>query len=230
MNLSILKITWGLLFLFLIGGTALAADDYGNIYLDIQGLPAGKLPIQRALLFQGVTISYDSTVLVQNPKGQRILYYPQMNEGSGNVLQLIIGEQTDSVANFYDVYVDLGDTLQKEIRWTNRSGSVFLAYNGLAQPFTPSSRNISGSISLDTQNKEAVAGTIDIRFQQKLLMEDASPRQIILKGDFDVPVGKYRESSIAAAETEKQKKNKYRNNIYLAVVISIFILAIFGFK
>ena len=50
-------------------------------------------------------IEYDSTVLIQNDEGNRILVYPQLREGNNNVLRLIIGEIQESNRNFFDIFL-----------------------------------------------------------------------------------------------------------------------------
>ena len=92
------------LLFFLISFSVLNAtnSELGELTITIDEIDVQLYNIQNALLYKNVLIEYDSTVLIQNDEGNRILVYPQLREGNNNVLRLIIGEIQESNRNFFE--------------------------------------------------------------------------------------------------------------------------------
>ncbi len=205
--------------------------DFGSVSLQIDRLPTQTLAIQRALLYRNVNIEYDSTVLVQSEKSADVLFYPQLNKGNQNVLRLIIGETGESNENFIDMFFNIGDTLPDSIVWNDQENRVYMAYNGIAQAIKPQSHNIDGTIHISSGDKdERVAGNLKLNFDMRLFAEDQLPRNFKIEGDFDVPVGEYRSSSLGSAAKEEEMKKKYRKNLYLAIIGGVLLVVLFGLR
>ncbi|GAB4374216.1 MAG: hypothetical protein Kow0042_18670 [Calditrichia bacterium] len=221
-----------LLLMLFQSGNALSEESYfGDITIAIGGLAPKTYTIQRALLYRNVSISYDSTALIQNSKSVKVLYYPQLDKGTDNVLRLIFGEEADSSQKFFDLFLNLGDTIPDSVNWKDDRGVVYLAYNGLAQPARLFTDHINGTVHLIKSRKsEGISGALDLNFQMPFSARDSSAYLVDVEGTFDVPVGEYRRMSLSTAETREKLKKKYEENIYLALVLSAFIIVIFGFR
>ncbi len=227
LTLSLILLLWGIGSDVLYGNTR----DFGKVDLTIDALPAQSLVINRALLYRNVNIHYDSTVIIQNSAGMEVLYYPQLEEGKENVLRLILDRKSDSVKDFYDMYFNLGDSIPDSLYWNGAAGKIFLAHNGEARPLRPRSRDIRGSIEIvDGDHNRAVTGRLDLNFQMPVLADDTVASRVALKGAFDVPVGKFQETSIGTVSEKKGKSSTYKRNLYLAIIGSVFLIAVFGLR
>lgn len=221
-----------LLSVLVITGLSLAKEgEYGTLTLIKGDQPGKTYPIQQALLYQKVALAYDSTAMIQNKKTAEILYYPQLTEGRENVLRIIAGTMTDTMQNYYDLYFSMGDTISQNLNWKHETNRVYLARNGKARPQKYLSKAITGDISIVNKNRnETIKGSLNLDFELVPMVRNASSQLIHLEGEFDVPVGTYQQISLATVESKKEKGKGYRKNMYLAIVFSIFILAIFGFR
>ncbi|HFE63986.1 hypothetical protein B1H10_04830 [candidate division KSB1 bacterium 4484_188] len=232
MSFRLTILTATLIVLFLQNGFSKdQADYFGEVSLKINSGPANDFIIERALLYRQVSVRYDSTALLQGKKWHQVLYYPQIEEGEKNVLRLIFSDKKDTLETFYDLFIDLGDSVPDSVHWENEQSKLYLAYNGTAQNIQPESKNISGDILIIKSKKsEAVSGKFDLSFAAPLFNGENNVHNFHITGTFDVPVGEYKTTSLATEKTRKALKKKYKNNIYLALVLSAFIIAIFGFR
>jgi len=182
--------------------------------------------ITGALLYQNVSLNYDTTSQIQDDNGTLYLYYPQFKDGSSNVLRLIMA-RPDNREHFYDLFINLGDSLQEEIQFNGADSLVFWGEDGRLVPMKIYSHQIQGSVQLDkAQVGLRVTGRLALEFNYGL----DSLTHISVNGNFDVPVGKFREASITTGAPDKEKKAHYRRNLYAAIIISAILIAIFGFK
>ncbi|MEJ2635180.1 MAG: hypothetical protein P8184_07785 [Calditrichia bacterium] len=205
--------------------------DFGKITVEVEGSAPSDYEIDQALLYRHVSLGYDSTIQIQNKETIDNLYYPQLRKGNDNVLRLLAGNLRDSTQNFYDMFFNLGDTIPDSVYWRDAEDKIYISYNGEAKTIQAKSSDITGSIRFLKQNvNKAVAGDIDLSFNMKLSAADPAPSQIRLKGTFDVPVGEFRQTSLATAQEKQEKGGKYRKNIYIAIIASVFLLAILGFR
>ena len=220
------------LLFFLISFSVLNAtnSELGELTITIDEIDVQLYNIQNALLYKNVLIEYDSTVLIQNDEGNRILVYPQLREGNNNVLRLIIGEIQESNRNFFDIFLDLEQSISDTIFWTNENNKVFLSKNGRTLPAEARSKNINGSINIrEGDKKNRFAGQLHLEFDFPLFYSDTL-NHIILEGSYDVLSGEYREISMASASSEDIKKKKTRNTIHMLVIFSIIFFVYLGFK
>lgn len=222
-----------ILTLILITALVLRADEpfYGEMDLKMGSLMPVKYEIQQALVFRGVTVSIDSTAILQDTASVKVLYYPQLDKGENYVLRLIFGTETDSTIRFFDFMADLGKSIPDSIVWENEKGKVFLSYNGEPLPIPESSQQITGKIHLlKSKDEKTVTGDLDLRFLMPFSSDQLRPIPIEMKGIFDVPVGEYRSARLVSIDEKKKLRDKYRSNLYLGIAISLFIVAIFGFR
>ncbi len=217
--------------LFLDRAAFAAKESFGQIQISIDGKSEGTFEIEPALLYNRVKIEYDTTVILQGKHSREILYYPQLEQGDQNVLRFILTGPGDSNTEKYELFVDLGDSIPPVLEWKNESGKIFFAKSGEMRDSPAESRNIDGVFHLNKEGeKTSISGDMDIQFDIAYGNEGNENHHIGLTGNFEVPSGRYRQAAIASASDIEQKKNKYRNNMYLAMAASILIAAFLIFR
>lgn len=223
-------IVWGL-FLLYPGRAEEQKNYYGDISVTLNKTPTEIFSIQRALLFRSVSIDYDSTALIQDKSSETVLFYPQLSAGTDNILRLIFGKENQTPQHYFDLFINFGDTIPDSLEWEDEEDKIFLAYDGIAQPRKPHAKKISGKINIIRNPKtDAVSGSLHLGFKQALLIGDSTIYNVQLEGGFDVPVGEYRSTSMSTIATREKRKNYTKNNIAIAMLISAFIIAIFGLR
>jgi len=201
-------------------------QSLGKVSIRFDEQEPGEYNITGALLYQSVSLNYDTTSQIQDERGALYLYYPQFKDGKSNVLRLIMA-RPDNPEHFYDLFINLGDSLQEEIQFNGADSLVFWGEDGRLVPTKIYSHQIQGRVQLDKAKVgQRVTGKLALEFN----FGSDSLNHISVKGNFDVPVGKFRESSIATVAPDKEKKAHYRRNLYAAIIISAILIAIFGFK
>ena len=213
-------------------GALLAKDkNFGQITLKIDQADSVKLDVQMAFLYRDVSVKYDSTILIQNSESSTILLYPQVSKGDKNVLRIIIGKIDDKNPRFLDMFVELGDTVLDSIRWTGERGKIFITYNGVLKAEKTTTEDINGDIILQRdKNGEIIAGKIQLTLSVPLFNSRDVPNQLAIRGAFDLAVGDFRELTVGQNISDVEKKQRKRQNLYLAIVFTVFLIAIFGFR
>jgi hypothetical protein len=194
--------------------------DFGKLNIKIDDEPERSYQVQRALLYRQVSIKYDSTVLVQN-KMSRDIYY---------VLRLLAGTFKKDKQDFFDIFINIGDSIPDSLTYTNSTNDIFISKNGKIQLFKSNSQNINGSIHIKYEKEKVVAGRLDLSFLIKNFLEIDRTEKFVLNGSFEVAAGDYRELSLGTTAAEKNAKMKRKQNLYIALLISLFVVAYFGFK
>ena len=203
----------------------------GNIKIKLNDRESTDFPVQQALLYRKVILAYDSTVSIQGGESPRILYSPQFGSGENNVLRIIAGNLNDQNPDFYDILIVLGDTLQDTISWRGDSSLVFISKDGVLQTQKTDSRNISGQIILSRDKKKDIqSGVLSVEFEKPLSLSPLILGHYILNGKFELAVGDYRDLSLGQSDSEQKEKERRRQNIYWALIFSVFLLAIFGLR
>ncbi len=226
-----LRIFWGML-LVLIGILPLQAEEisFGHFFISLDNHPSVQYHIREALLYRRVAIRYDTTAQIQNNRGMEHLMYPQLERGTGNILRFLIFEVgTARNDQFFDLFIDLGDSLPDSLVWNGQQGGIFLAYNAMLRPDKAEARNVKGKIvfvKID-ENKE-VEGHLKVEFDTRNATLDDQEHHILIEGDFKVPMGEFRAASLASVAKDKELESKYRRNIYLAIIMTIFLVIVFG--
>lgn len=210
------------------------APGFGQMTVTLDDGSPQIFPIQEALLYRQVKLVFDSTAIVQNKKGDRIYFYPQLDKGSGDLLRLILGKlPTEKEKNnlFFDLFIELGDSLPDSLVWRDADSGVVFLPNGILLPGGLSPGHINGIIRLThiDENKE-VSGNLNLSFDLPFSLPGRDIRHVKLTGDYKVPVGEYRSTSISTVTQKEEMKGRYRRNIYLAVIMTVFLLAIFGLQ
>jgi hypothetical protein len=220
-----------ILLIFVKGSMGAKKNNFGELTIRINSGVEEDYNIERALLYRNVSLTYDTTTIVQNEDGLEVFYYPQLEEGEENVLRLISYQNADSSSHFYDLFINLGDSIPENLILQNASDLIFFVPDGQIFSNTLESRNITGKIIVNQNSKsEAVSGNFDLEFEYSLSKNIEDFQEVHLSGSFDVPVGKYEETSLATEANRKSRESKYKKNVYSALIISIFIIAIFGLR
>ena len=189
-----------LLVIVLFGINAQAGDDYfGEVTFSINDSSSQTYTIRQALIYRNVSLQNDTSIIVQNKSDAQFLYYPQLSSGTKNILRLIFGEEAGTNRDFYDLYIDLGDSLPDNISFNNDQNRIFLNPKGEMTHADYRTDAINGLVHIiqNSKNKE-VAGNFDISFHQKDLNGKILEKFIKINGEFDVPMGKYPEISLSS--------------------------------
>lgn len=203
----------------------------GNINIKIDDKESTNFPVQQALLYRKVILSYDSTVLVQGGESRRILYSPQFGSGENHVLRIIAGNLSDQNPDFYDILIVLGDTLPDTVSWRGDSYLVFISKDGMLLPQKTDSRNITGQVTFTRDKKGDIqSGVLFMEFDQPQSLSPLIFSHYIMDGRFELAVGDYRDLSLGQSDSDLKEKEKRRQNIYWALIFSVFLLAIFGLR
>jgi hypothetical protein len=230
-----LKIRWFYYLIIIVSiyhNSALGKDNkFGEMFITIDKQDSINLGVRMAFLYKNVNVKYDSTILVQNKENSEIKLYPQLVTGDKNVLRIMAGDIEEQEPLFFDLFFIIGDTVQGKINWVDEREKIYITYNGILQSQKIQTDHINGTVSFKTDKKgQVISGILKLRFQAPLFSENGSLNEIKLNGSFDLAVGDYRDLTVGKNLSDIQEKKKRRQNIYVAVFLTVFLVAIFGFR
>lgn len=207
------------------------SDKFGNITLTIDDYGTKEYPVKQAILYKKVSITYDSTILVQNKSSSNLMYIPQLRAGESNILRIVIGDYAAPGKEFYDFYFDIGNAIPDSLTWKNETKKIFMTHNGKAFSFKPTTREISGEIDFVKKNEQDVnSGTINLNFNMHPIDVPTISKFFTLKGSFTITTGEYREITLEKTIMQEKKK-KQRNQIaYFAVIASVLFFVYMSLK
>jgi hypothetical protein len=218
--------------LFIVFMIPVLADEpeSDKLSIKINGEAEQLYQVQRALLFRQVKVEYDSTVLIQNDTSSQVYYYPQLDAGKENVLRLLVGTINNEKQDFFDFFINLGDSVRDSLTFKDDSADIFIARNGKMQLFKSTSQNINGFLQVESKKEKVIAGQMDLSFTIKNYLQINQTENFQIKGSFGVTTGDYRELNMGMTTKEKETKSKRRHALYLAIIVSVFFIAIFGLR
>ncbi len=201
--------------------------DFGRLRVKIDQQPSETFEIKGSIILENVTLKFDTTVFLQDPKQLEVLYYPQFASGKGNWLVLILSKDKRQ----YDFYLDLGDSLTPSIHWEKARQKIYFIPNSQLMKTAPLSDNISGTVSLDLQNqKKEIPVSLNLEFDLIPPGASGNIQHVTLSGDFTIYRGTFREASVASVAALKEKGKKQRNNLFIVLIMAGLMIIIFGFK
>ncbi len=201
--------------------------DFGYLTIKFDQEPSETFPIKGSIILENVTLKFDTTVILQDPKRTEILYYPQFSTGKENWLVLILKKDKRQ----YDFYLNLGDSLVSPINWEKERQRIFFIPNSQLMKTAPLSDNISGTVALDLKNQSNEI-PVSLKLEFDLIPPGASGsiQHVKLNGDFTIYRGTFREASVASVTALKEKEKKQRNNLFIVLIMAGLMIIIFGFK
>lgn len=207
-------------------------NHFGKITMQVDSQEAKTFWITNALLYENASIDFDTTVQVQDDKEVVTYYYPQIVEGTDNVLRLILEPQDHADGTFYDVTFNLGDSLEETIAFEEDTAKVYFNRNGQLSDFRQVTRNLNGSFTISTEKHEnqLISGELDISFDLPQTGHAAELSHISMAGNFEVPTGEFREVSLSSAAPAKRKSGKYKQNVIIAITITAIALIALGLR
>ena len=206
-------------------------NKFGEMFVTIDNQDSIKLDVRMAFLYRKVDVEYDSTILVQNKDNSEIRLYPQIVSGDKNVLRIMAGELDDQEPFIFDLFFVLGDSVKNTIKWVNEREKIFITYNGFLTSQKILTDNINGTMSFNINDKDqAVSGKLKLSLRAPLFSENGTPNEVKLNGKFDLAVGDFRDLTVGKNLSDLDAKKKRRQNIYIAVFLTVFLVAIFGFR
>lgn len=207
-------------------------EHFGTITMQKDAQEEQNFWVTNALLYENAAIDFDTTVQVQDEKEIVTYYYPQILEGKDKVLRLILEPQEKADGNFYDVTINLGDTLKDKIAFNNDSAKIYFNRNGQLSDFRQATKNLSGSFLIlpKKEESELISGELTISFDLPQSEQAAEFSRISMSGNLEVPTGEFREVSLSSSAPTKEQKSKYRQNIYFAIAITAIAILALGLK
>jgi hypothetical protein len=206
-------------------------NKFGEMFVTIDNQDSIKLDVRMAFLYRKVNVEYDSTILVQNKDNSEIRLYPQIVSGDKNVLRIMAGEIDDQEPFIFDLFFILGDTVNSTIRWVDEREKIYITFNGFLTSQKILTDKINGLMFFNINDKgQAVSGDMKLSLRAPLFSDNGAPNVVKLNGEFDLAVGDYRDLTVGKNLSDLDAKKKRRQNIYIAVFLTAFLVAIFGFR
>ena len=204
------------------------SEHYGRIIVQINDKAEETFFAENAELYRGVAIDYDTTVYLRNENSSEMLFSPQLNKGTANILHLILKSAEvggENQITSYDVYFNLGDTLWQQLEILDADSLVFIHPNGLLTTGRLYSANQTGQFNLvSTEDGSQIGGTFETEFDFPIPNRAEAYSRIKLRGDLNIPESQIRlgEEKVIT-EAGRGKKNRVRNIVF-AVLLSAFIV------
>lgn len=207
------------------------SDKFGNITLTIDDYGTKEYPVKQAILYKKVSITYDSTILVQDKSSSNLLYIPQLKAGKSNILRIVLGDYVAPGKEFYDFYFDIGNAIPDSLTWKNENKKIYMTHNGKAFSFKPTTREISGEIDFIKNNEQDVnSGTINLNFNMYSINVPTISKYYSLKGSFTITTGEYREITLEKTIMQQKKKKQRSQIAYFAVIASVLFFVYMSLK
>lgn len=207
--------------------------EFGSFTIKVNDQVEQSLDVIQALIYQRASLTYDTTAQIQDDNSFEVLYYPQIYDGPNHVLRLILKypETDTNTGEFYELYINLGDSLKERIELENEVSKVFLTRNGLLMRQKQSLKNLSGYVLLleGLEKQEIISGELHLEFEAAFTGNANELTHVKMDGNFKVPLGEYRAASISSAKPAR-KKIDYKTRLYTAIAISVLIVLAFGIK
>ncbi len=195
--------------------------SFGSINVQIDSGEEGELNIRTAILYENADVDFDTALQIQDGDGSKVLYYPQIIDGSNEILRLIMAPENNQ-EDFYDVIFNLGDSLEDRIVYENAESKVFFNYKGKLDRFKRYTKNLNGKFLFlkEASEKEMISGEVNTTFQMPLDENSTQFSTVTLKGTFDVYLGEFRAVSLATGPQLQKKKTKYMKNLVIAMMMA----------
>ncbi len=220
-----------LLFFSWVNSQPAQAKKENNIKFVIDERDSLSFMVHQALLYRNVDIGYDSTIIIQDSESSDIRFYPQLGTGDKNILRIIAGEIHELKPDFYDIFLVIGDSIPDTLIWREEKEKIYIAANGMLTKQTPIAQNITGQIDFTREKKyDFSSARIDLNFRYPFYQLEGDYNGVNLDGFFSLRVGDYRELAMGESDSSLLKKENKRQNLYLAIIFSVFIIAVFGLR
>jgi len=205
-------------------------SEYGHLTIKIGSEEPREYSIIAALLYKKASVEIDTTAEVFDRSGSDIYYYPRLNDGQSNVLQLVLQYRGNGKPGRIDMLINLGDSLRAEMVFEGESGVIFLnpANRFFGKPLY--SRKMTGRMKLrESGGGKEVSGEMDLSCVTPFFRGDfASFVPVQINGEFSAPAGQFRETSLSTVAPRKAISRRYRRNLAIAVVLTLGIIIALG--
>ena len=216
-------------FLMLLLGMSwwISAGEFGDLSLSIDGNSLAGYEVKNAILYEDVTILYDTTLQLYSGRGFEQYYYPQLHAGSNYVLHLILEDATSTLPfpPFYDLYIDIGDTLIDNLTLPD-NGSVYWFKDGnfASQQYQASMQE--GTFNLErSEDRAGVEGDFSLEFSFPTPDSFVDRLQrISVSSNLKVPESNLARGGENAVDFGKDRAGALRRNAILAVLAASFIV------
>ncbi len=203
--------------------------SFGNVEIKINQQSAQSYSAQNVIIYQDVVIQYDTTLHLQSDSSHGLYYYPQLHAGKNYVLHLLLNPQNEeeagSPANFYDVFIDLGDTLPEQLTMSEKDSNTFLLANGQFVSERQYSKNQSGMFNLTKGDAEyGATGSFQTEFEYPISGDMGEYTRVSIRGDLEIPEANIKRGTATGISRADKGDNKFTRNLYIALITSIFIV------
>jgi hypothetical protein len=203
--------------------------EFGTIAAKLDDNPEKQYHVTQAFVYRRAALDFDTTALIQDEDDYEILYYPQINAGKEYILRLILKLPETPGEDFYDVFINMGDSLKKSYNLEDKTSKIFITHNGKLQKHKQYVENVTGLVLVnqDLETQEMISGELHTDFD--ISFSGNKSHHLNLSGSFEVPTGDYRTSTIASKKPDKNKE-RYKSRLYTALAISAIIILAFGLR
>lgn len=208
-----------------------AMDKMGEIKIQINDDIPRYYLIKKAFIYQGTSIAYDSSVVIQNEETLQVLFIPQLSMGENNLLRLVFGDIDSEHPNFFDYYFLLGDSIPDTLFWQDDTDKIFMTYNGRPYNFIVITKGINGQITFNrNKSGEFTSGAIKVKYSVPGSASAKKFNRFELDGAFNLILGDYHKLTLESNYDNAMKKREIRKNIIIGTVLAIFVAGVFIFK
>ena len=228
-KMQVRRMTQILMLMVIISGTLVAQS--GTALLKLGEQPPENLDILSATLYKDVLLRYDTNVRVRTAGQEQHFYYPQVLQGNDVVLSLILGTAGDddnpNPTRLYDVYYVLGAAFVDSLILSNRDSAAFIFPRSSAIHRPAYGRSLNGTFRIKTESglNPGTTGTFRSTFEFPTLADPQSMQQVSLSGDMKIPLENVRQGESVSTTPVDQRKQRLKRNIYIAVITSLFLVA-----
>jgi hypothetical protein len=184
-----------------------------------------EIIIEKGILFSSTSMVYDTVVWIEKGNTSHPLFYPQLVKGSHAIIRLTARDVKNQNV-FYDIFVELMDTLTNRYPLNTGTAKVFVIKNGELHDRPFQMKSLDGEFIIFTRKKKELEVSLYFKTMQ---FNWGKENLIDCKASFTLPAFEYRESDIVSPVAKKAKQKIYKRNMQLAGLMVMIFLAIFFF-
>lgn len=205
------------------------STHFGTVSLQINDGAAQTYFARNATLYRNVALSYDKSLQIQSEDLRQQFFYVQLTEGTHYVLHLILDAAAtlDSGLTYsYDVYFDLGNTLNESVSYDGVDSLAFVFPNGEFTRGMRYAKNQTGQFNIRSEaNQYGVAGTFSTEFEYPLTIGANVFDRISLSGTLRIPEANLRQGGPGGISQVASRKSNLGRNLLLSAILTAVLAA-----
>ncbi len=206
------------------------STHFGTVRLQINDGAAQTYFARNATLYRNVALSYDKSLQIQSEDLREQYFYVQLTEGTHNVLHLILDATAPVLesgwAYSYDVYLDLGETLNDTVFYDGVDSLAFMFPNGEFTRGLRYAKNQTGQFYIRSKaERYGVAGLFHTGFEYPLTGQADAFDRISLSGTLQIPETHLRQGGPGGISRVSTRKNNLGRNLLLSAILTAVLAA-----